>query len=1324
MKKLNIFKVLFAATALAIALVGCGDLGEESPAQTQVTKDGKVGVSLSVKEDFRTLVSDVDTANLSYELVISDTADSNAEDYEAARVISLDSLDSSATVAYLTAGKNYSFALTGYKTIEGEKTPIIASRNAVKKTISADDAKVSIMLVALSGSKVNVSLTVSYASSYGVSDLAASVFTDGALTNGASDSLSLDSENEENSDKSDGKVVFTGEIETGSTRWVKIELKDGERTIGGKTLALYGIPTGDISGQVDASVKEYKASIKLTADTKPESLLLKNKEISKSDYTGISLTTESAEKPYIFTGYVPVGEYDVYNGETVIGQVTNTTALEVNTSVSLTGLSATWTESQPTFFAGAEGNDEAIKNALTVKATMSNGEEVISNYTIDYDNESTAEQKLLVSYTYNGVTKTATVSLKLTEVVLESIAVKTAPEKVTYTEGEELDLSGLVLNLVYNDVRKNAEVEYDEESANDFVVSGFDSSVPSASQTVTITYGGKEVTFDVEIKELVYNTILYPVGNKGKTVSIAENGTFAGLDNANAVLIYNQNILDENVTYAKLSATVNWQSTSGHIGLGLLNLTDCLYGDTAIISGAGIFATAQGIKGWGSTGLFTDGSASQNATTKKDYLISVEYTKTETGFTLVFTSEGTNGTSATFTQNNFTFPNGKPLYFALGASPTGTSNPKADNVLYSDVKVLVIGEGIEKSGKTHTVAGFAESLLTDSRTVLSPSETSVSYTIPSTESGNKGDSHEITLSNVSLDSIKALAATVEVEGSWTWDSEKVTLLADATSVKAKATFVPKDISTYKLISSQEFTINITDERAEKPEASVVSVTWNFANAAAISVYSTATADTENNTVKYSDSATYGTANTYLLSTSRSMALKIAGSYRDNANSAQINGDIYVPVSAGSILTIVPFNNSDYVSYEITLAGETTTGIINSVETATYTAKTAGFAKISCTQYLISIAVEDITRSDIVGFYGSESENIASFFTSPAPKLVISGKETVPAEETITLTATTENFTGTPTITWSSNDSTIATVSDSGVVTGVKEGSVTITASASLGEESASDTLTIAVTAAKEYVAAGAYNFSTNAVEGYTVDGKNNGTWSKQDANESQKHDKITITAKIDSSGANIKNSSSSAGYITFALKEAMSMTFTDISKKGIEIFSSDGTVNGNSVSNADFEAGKGSGKLGADGNETTVKLSEGTYYIYGATTSSAKVKTLTFASLSTTPDPNTTVVIGHDIPTDDISLSVAGSTVSVTLPSGVSKSASYEWLVDGYKQPDQSSESFTLSKVYYRNGYSDEEQTILPGQTFIVTARVTIGGLVYTKTTSLLYTGN
>ena len=256
------------------------------------------------------------------------------------------------------------------------------------------------------------------------------------------------------------------------------------------------------------------------------------------------------------------------------------------------------------------------------------------------------------------------------------------------------------------------------------------------------------------------------------------------------------------------------------------------------------------------------------------------------------------------------------------------------------------------------------------------------------------------------------------------------------------------------------------------------------------------------------------------------------------------------------------------------------------------------------------------------------------------------------------------------------------------------------------------------------MAAGAYNFSTKAVEGYTVDGKNNGTWSSQNANASQKHDKITITAKIDSSGANIKNSSSSAGYITFALKEAMSMTFTDSNEQGIEIFSSDGTVNGNSVSNADFEAGKGSGKLGADGNETTVKLSEGTYYIYGATTSSAKVKTLTFASLSTTPDPNTTVVIGHDIPTDDISLSVNGSTVSVTLPSGVSESASYEWLVDGYKQPDQSSASFTLSKVYYRNGESDVEQNILPGQTFIVTARVTIGGLVYTKTTSLLYTGN
>ena len=480
MKKLNIVKVLFAAASLALALPGCSDLGEESTAQTQVTKDGKVEVSLSVSENYRTIVSSVDTSELAYKLVIADTDDSTAEGYEEPKTVELSSL--TGTKVYLTADKTYSFALTGYtKDTDGNatETAIVATRTAVTKKITKDDATVSLTLQAVTTATVNVTLDVSYDTGYGVSNVTATVYNDSALATAATDTLTLNSENEKNSDKTDGEVEFTGTIATGSTKWVRIALSDGTKEIGGKTIALYGIPTGDLSGEVDASIKEYKATVNLTADTKPASLILKNKDFEdNASYTGISLTTTSTDKPYVFTGYVPMGEYNVYNETTNIGQVSNTSALSVDTSVSLKGVAVAWkaedttTDTQNvTLYAASSADDTTLesklKDALVVTATMSNGTQPVSSYTItDFDPTKTDAQNVTISYTYNGVTKTAIISVKLTAVVLESIEVASTesaaetdiegsartPLKVTYdTNDTTLDLTGMVLKLTNND---------------------------------------------------------------------------------------------------------------------------------------------------------------------------------------------------------------------------------------------------------------------------------------------------------------------------------------------------------------------------------------------------------------------------------------------------------------------------------------------------------------------------------------------------------------------------------------------------------------------------------------------------------------------------------------------------------------------------------------------------------------------------------------------------------------------------------------------------------------------------------------------------------
>lgn len=561
MKKLNIVKVLFAAASLALALPGCSDLGEESTAQTQVTKDGKVAVSLSVSENYRTIVSSVDTSGLAYKLVIADTDDSTTEGYEEPKIVEFSSL--TGTKVYLTADKTYSFALTGYtKDTDGNatETAIVATRTAVTKKITASDATVSLTLQAVTTATVNVTLDVSYGTGYGVSAVSATVYDDSTLTTAATDTLTLDSENEKNSDKTDGEVEFSGTIATGSTKWVRIALSDGTKEIGGKTIALYGIPTGDLSGEVDAIIKEYKATVNLTADTKPASLTLKNKDFEDNvSYTGISLTTTSTDKPYVFTGYVPMGEYNVYNETTNIGQVSNTSALSVDTSVSLTSVAVAWkaddttTDTQnDTLYAASSADDTTLesklKNALVVTATMSNGTQTVSNYTItDFDPTKTDAQNVTISYTYNGVTKTAIISVKLTAVVLESIEVASTesvaetdiegsartPLKVTYdTNDTTLDLTGMVLKLTNND-GSTSLVEYNGSNitesgyyadnngvAGDSIAEDTTIFANIGTYWVEVTYSGKSTMYKVTVKKGVTYVVegVYNISTAAVTV--------------------------------------------------------------------------------------------------------------------------------------------------------------------------------------------------------------------------------------------------------------------------------------------------------------------------------------------------------------------------------------------------------------------------------------------------------------------------------------------------------------------------------------------------------------------------------------------------------------------------------------------------------------------------------------------------------------------------------------------------------------------------------------------------------------------------------------
>jgi len=79
------------------------------------------------------------------------------------------------------------------------------------------------------------------------------------------------------------------------------------------------------------------------------------------------------------------------------------------------------------------------------------------------------------------------------KLTLTAVSIATMPIKTEYFVGEKLNTEGLVLTLYYND-------NTTKTITNGFTVSGF-SSYTAGIKTLTVSYGDKETTFEVKVKE-------------------------------------------------------------------------------------------------------------------------------------------------------------------------------------------------------------------------------------------------------------------------------------------------------------------------------------------------------------------------------------------------------------------------------------------------------------------------------------------------------------------------------------------------------------------------------------------------------------------------------------------------------------------------------------------------------------------------------------------------------------------------------------------------------------------------------------------------------
>ena len=108
---------------------------------------------------------------------------------------------------------------------------------------------------------------------------------------------------------------------------------------------------------------------------------------------------------------------------------------------------------------------------------------------------------------------------------LSSIAVKTAPSKVTYTEGDKFDPTGLVITKTYSDATTEDWTYADH--ASDFTFSPSTSTALTTSNTsVTITVGDKSTTQSITVNaKSKYTVTFYNAGEVVKTVSDVTEGT-------------------------------------------------------------------------------------------------------------------------------------------------------------------------------------------------------------------------------------------------------------------------------------------------------------------------------------------------------------------------------------------------------------------------------------------------------------------------------------------------------------------------------------------------------------------------------------------------------------------------------------------------------------------------------------------------------------------------------------------------------------------------------------------------------------------------------
>lgn len=219
-----------------------------------------------------------------------------------------------------------------------------------------------------------------------------------------------------------------------------------------------------------------------------------------------------------------------------------------------------------------------------------------------------------------------------------------ASYKTAYKVGDTLDVTGLTLAVTMTN-----GLTYTVPVAAG-MVSGFDSSAPADSQTLTVTYGREEVTYDITIAEAGPTDPTAPVAVTGVTLNKSALSLTVGSAEQLTATVAPANASNKNVTWGSDNTAVaavdaNGKVTAAGTGTAVITVTTEDRNKTASCT-----VTVNSNGGGGSTdGNYTGGGSStsnttSNTTTNADGSVSTTVTDRRTG-TVTTTTKNTDGST-------------------------------------------------------------------------------------------------------------------------------------------------------------------------------------------------------------------------------------------------------------------------------------------------------------------------------------------------------------------------------------------------------------------------------------------------------------------------------------------------------------------------------------------------------------------------------------------------------------------------------------------------------------------------------------------------------